>query len=124
MDMTKLPLLRKVLEHITAHPEEHDQNYWGYRSLLLGCGTTHCIGGWALVLSGADLAWATSGDLALAVVDGQVSVPLTGAQKVLGLTDGEAGRLFYAKNLDRAWVVVEDITDGVLLRSEVEAAAR
>jgi hypothetical protein len=53
-------LARAVLDHLDAHPEAHNQYRWGFRG---ECGTTACIAGWALILSGYEpgryenLAW-------------------------------------------------------------------
>lgn len=38
----------KILEQIEQHPESWDQTLWHN-----SCGTTHCIAGWAIVLSGS-----------------------------------------------------------------------
>jgi hypothetical protein len=35
--------LRKALEHITAHPEEWDQDQWAARGIV--CGTSCCLAG-------------------------------------------------------------------------------
>lgn len=47
MTTINVPLLRKVMEHIEAHPDEHDQSYWAKRT---PCGTTFCFAGWAVQL--------------------------------------------------------------------------
>ena len=44
------PILRKALEHITAHPEEWDQNQWAARDTL--CGTSCCLAGTIAVQQG------------------------------------------------------------------------
>lgn len=49
-----IPLLRKVLEQIDAHPELHDQGSFdatAYDDRSNACGTSHCVAGWAIVLS-------------------------------------------------------------------------
>lgn len=38
-----------VLDHIDAHPEQHDQSRWFQKTT---CGTTGCFAGWAVVLAG------------------------------------------------------------------------
>ena len=48
-----IPLLRKTLEHIKAHPEEWDQSSWR-------CDTGMCFAGWAVTLVGRE--WATPKD--------------------------------------------------------------
>ena len=44
-----LPLLRKVIDHITAHPEQHDQKFW---LKTTECGTVACVAGWTCLLNG------------------------------------------------------------------------
>ena len=41
-------LLLKVKEKILAHPEKFDMRYFENET---PCGTTFCIGGWAVILS-------------------------------------------------------------------------
>ncbi len=85
-----VPLLRKTMEHITDHPEEHDQEKWL-------CGSFACFAGRAAVLAGAtDLGdGRVRGILGDRIEDKHVS---DYAQRLLGLTDGEAARLFSAYN--------------------------
>ena len=45
-----VPLLRKVMEHIEAHPEEWDQETW-----VSTCETKACFAGWACWLSGVGM---------------------------------------------------------------------
>lgn len=125
MDRTKLPLLRTVLEHVTAHPEEHDQDFW---ALQRACGTTRCIAGWATYLSGCTERWETDPLIAGARGAGFVTTPngptMTvprAAASLLGLDDGEASVLFYAEN-GGVWEAVEEITDGALIRADVAGA--
>jgi hypothetical protein len=42
-----IPLFQKVMDHITAHPEEHDQGTWGWATVTNGtpCGTAFCVAG-------------------------------------------------------------------------------
>jgi hypothetical protein len=44
-----VPILRKALEHITAHPEEWDQRRWASKTL---CGTSCCLAGTILAQQG------------------------------------------------------------------------
>jgi hypothetical protein len=73
-----LPLLRKVLDHIDAHPEEWHQANMGDEDDLK-CGTPMCVAGWALAFTGCQsqhwTAWR--------------------AASALGLTDDEADDLFF-----------------------------
>lgn len=78
------PLLEKVIETITAHPEKFDMGRW--------CGTAKCIGGWAATLVDVhpELAPKKNGTET-------ESVKLTG-QRELELTDQQAENLLYATN--------------------------
>lgn len=51
-----VPLLRKTLEYVTEHPEEHDQGSWAERTIRDGvvCRSSHCLAGWAVVLDGEE----------------------------------------------------------------------
>lgn len=88
-------LLLQIREQITAHPETHDQDQWGRRT---ECGTTHCIAGWAAVLSGANLDWRKNefGVGLLCFVNEHD--PGVYAAALLGLSCDEAGALFYQGN--------------------------
>lgn len=100
------PLIRKLREHIAAHPEEHDQAWWGIRT---SCGTTLCAGGRTVELAGWRPLWI--------FFDGEYffrrcSHPEAGevlrvsdvAERELGLTAGEAAHLFFEVK-DRAGVL-------------------
>lgn len=89
-----IPYARKVLEHLTAHPEEHNQTNFGMRT---SCGTTACIAG-ATILMDADttVLWDGVG------MFGAVTTPTRPGQcvtdraaELLGLNSYDAGRLFY-----------------------------
>ena len=44
-----VPLLTKVMDHIDAHPDEHDQDVWARRlDAASPCGTTYCFAGHAV----------------------------------------------------------------------------
>lgn len=117
MTTVNIPLLRKVLDHVTAHPEEHNQSMWGVRT---SCGTAYCIAGHALVMSGVQLGWEDTAD-----GYGYATVDVTkdgeqihdAARRVLGLDDVQAYLLFDPNNSrDRAWAIAADITDGKIQR--------
>ena len=96
-----LPLLRKVLAHIDAHPEEWDQEFCGYRSL---CRTYACVAGHALILSGEPLDWSRGSLRGLrTVLPVRTFLPrvLDDAEQLLGLTPLESRDLFRGVN-DRA----------------------
>src|SRR6478609_6380573 len=52
-----LPLLRKVLEHIDAHPEEWHQSVWAMETSASECGTAFCVAGHTVVMAGGELLW-------------------------------------------------------------------
>lgn len=103
-----LPLLVKVLEHVTAHPEEHDQSVWAQQT---PCGTAMCVAGHTATMCGWD-------------IDRSFWSPMTGfsqvrragcaerrhvsdvAAEALGLTADEADVLFDGWNTlaDLWWV--------------------
>lgn len=94
-----VPLLRKTMEHIEAHPEEHDQCWWARRE---DCGTTYCFAGWAVMLGDPSavpqyaylpgVGERKSRYEANCLTDGR-SIAWT-AQCLLGLDGDEARRLF------------------------------
>jgi hypothetical protein len=49
------PILRKALEHITAHPEEWNQSHWAKRSK--SCGTAYCLAGTIVAQQGYEMAF-------------------------------------------------------------------
>jgi hypothetical protein len=105
-----VPLLRKSLEHITAHPEEWDQKVWAKRT---DCGTACCLAGTALAIQGYEFEWSFGAFSreAFATADGE-NIGDT-AQEELGLTDDEADALFSETNsLSRLWALANDYTDG------------
>lgn len=93
-----LPLIRKVLDHIEAHPETHDQDTWGQRT---ECGTTLCFAARALALAGGVFEWYESVDGGELI--GQVALPgqpTAGgvertAKELLGLDRVEVEELFF-----------------------------
>lgn len=100
--------LRRTLEHVLAHPDEHRQDVWGYRfppGATRGpvCGTAFCLAGHAAVtVAGARPRWSPEGYLVDVDVyrDGgaaRVEVDVYAAE-VLGLDDDQAGALFYHGN--------------------------
>jgi hypothetical protein len=119
--MINVPLLRKTLEYITAHPEEHDQRNWGVKT---ACGSSYCLAGHAVVLAGHEIDW-HSPDLVRmgmrsschALTDGRYISDA--AREELGLDPERAARLFDANNdLGTLWRLASEYTDG-----EVEVPA-
>ena len=106
-----IPYARKVLEHLIAHPDEHRQTSYGYRT---ACGTTACIAGTA-VLFDPDTAvyWCSDGMMSGDVrVGGQDMDVDDRAAQLLGFNDYDANRLFYCMNdelaLDQLAAFIEE----------------
>lgn len=104
------PLLHKVMDHIRAHPEEHDQGSWARQVIEPAngvCGTRFCFAGHATMMTlrpGEQVRWdQTIGDevSSNAIVDargryaGRIS---DRARRELGVTANESAWLFYAVN--------------------------
>lgn len=97
-----LPLLRKVLDHIDAHPDEWYQATWGIQTERSACGTAFCIAGHAIAMSGEHVVSFDSGGSMLVdgedyiVVEGvgEVEAPEYIGSRLLGLTSEEADDLF------------------------------
>ncbi|MBB3752414.1 hypothetical protein FHT44_004926 [Mycolicibacterium sp. BK634] len=55
MDPAALPLARKVLDKITTEPKSFNMDVWCESPIddnLNPCGTTACLAGWTMILSG------------------------------------------------------------------------
>jgi hypothetical protein len=50
-------LFVEIMAHITAYPQDWDQNTWMARSRQSTCGTAGCIAGWACVIHGMTNEW-------------------------------------------------------------------
>lgn len=105
--MLNRELLLRTVKHIKDNPEKHDQS--AFRG---ACGSTYCFAGWAVVLHtgqapedkhlsypGATTWWVDkdTGKLSGTPYSGYGnSIPVSDyAQKILGLTEIQADRLFY-----------------------------
>lgn len=94
-------LLSKVMDHIEAHPEEHNQDEW---AVSTPCGTAFCFAGHAVNMTMQP----QDRFLFLATMDKQaaMSVRISGedrpiaqeARRVLGLTRTEAATMFSGSN--------------------------
>lgn len=82
------PFLREVMTWIRLHPEQWDQSHWAAEG---ACGTTYCLAGWAYVLGTGDR-FTVESHHALIRRGGSV---VDTAQRLLGLTDEQAGKLFF-----------------------------
>lgn len=109
MSDINIPLLRKVMEHAIAHPEEVDLGSWAKRT---PCGTALCIAGTATVLTGHEINW--NDHPVYETTDGQTIRNI--ARVELGLPLLEADKLFHSKNMDQVWDRVEALTDGEVSR--------
>jgi hypothetical protein len=107
--MANQELAKTVLDHLLAHPEQHNQDRWGERT---ECGTTMCVAGWTCELAGERLEWqrssTTTGVGTWCTTDG-VYIPRRAAQ-LLGLTEDEAARLFFT-NKDTALRNLKHLAD-------------
>lgn len=105
-----VPLLRKALEHITAHPEGWNQEHWAQKT---ACGTAFCLAGHVAVMSGHEPLWERCGFewSAAATTDGELIFDV--ARRHLGLTLHEAQDLFEGGNyLERLWELASLYTQG------------
>lgn len=122
MTEINVPLLRKTLEHITAHPEEWNQRMW---ARVTDCGTACCVAGWAVQFAGHQLGepeceCGTCSDVSH-LDDGRRISDV--AADVLGLDpSGNACDLFSPSNtLADIWQYASDFTDGEIeIPSEVK----
>ncbi len=101
-----IPLLRKVLDHITEHPEEWEQDLWAMRR---ECGTSFCVAGHAAVMAGHQIRW----DDGVATHTTEHATIRAVATRELGLTNLQSLRLFNADNtLPELWAYACSFTDG------------
>lgn len=134
-------LFRRVAEVIESFPEAHDQTVWGHGPAELvditfddgaviraECGTSHCVAGWACVLSGmrpkqvlGRPAWSSVLD------DAGHPIPTMGAARTaLGIDPLEASALFATAafgDLPKSEVArrLRAIGDGADIRKAVES---
>lgn len=119
--MINIPLMRKVLEHITEHPEEHDQNVWAERG---PCGTAYCMAGHTVVMTGHKLSWESNEFEEDEVVTESVQTPIliNGEEEgrisrvaafELGLIESQWETLFlYSDTVEDLWTAANEMTDG------------
>lgn len=101
--------LRKVLEHVTAHPREWQQANWAVKG---PCGTAYCVAGHAVAMfTNATFEWSEN-DTPLAFQDpdmvyrasavrlpnGSIRQIKAVARELLGLTKTQATTLFWKYN--------------------------
>lgn len=107
--MNNRPLLLDVADQIRTHPDLHDNRFWAARVKTGKTSyTTHCAGGWAIVLSGGRFDWRrarcrahhaprrhvlTSAVVRPESLPNSERISLT-AQRLLGIDSATARRLF------------------------------
>lgn len=119
-----VPLLRKTLEHITAHPEEWDQSNWARESETSPCGTAYCVAGQTVHSLGHQLVWNPgTNNASFCRVDGKLRTIQSAAAHALGITYDDAIRLFNALNdLNSLWEVASVLTNGEIeIPADLEA---
>ena len=109
-----VPLLRKTLEHITAHPEEWDQTVWMRNNAETACGTAGCPAGTALAIQGYEFEYGNLySNQAHHIAGGDRVFIGEVAAKELGLDEFQAEELFDSVNsLRDLWALANEITDG------------
>jgi len=117
-------LLQESLDHITEHPETHNQTVWASKTPsgeIVGCLAYH-----VLRIAGATLEW-KKGDCSCGDPECQAGIECTldgeavsiqeGARVRLGLSHGEAAALFSPwTSITMMWRIAEEITEGRVTR--------
>lgn len=85
-------LLCKVMEHIEAHPEEHDQAEWAEQT---ACGTTYCFAGHTVLIAGWSLNFDEDGVAVSCRMDGESLLIPEAARLELGLNYYDTRDLFW-----------------------------
>ncbi len=107
--MINAELIRRVVKHIENNPKTWDQEHWGYSS---SCGTTFCMAGHTVVMSGHTLKWADDGDGRSAYYVENGEYISDKAQELLGLNDEQAEDLFsaYSTSIQGYKEIITEIT--------------
>lgn len=123
-----VPLLAKVLDHVTGHPGEWNQTMWAVEN---SCGTLCCVAGWAAIMAGYELKFdsAVCSCGCTDALDGNTASYTTTnefisdvAQRELGLTEDQAKTLFSGcNNINDLWAIANAYSDGEIERLEVSA---
>ncbi len=102
-----IKLLRKVARHILEEPKRFEMDRWGMADHRVPCNTTACFAGWAIILGDANpkrFFKAAASDAQddrgrfMALLEGRVGASAR-AEKVLGITNEQARRLFHVDSL-------------------------
>lgn len=98
-------LIRKEIEWAEGHPEEWKQDGWAEET---DCGTTCCIAGHTVLDAGYQLDW----DNGRAATTGGRRIKMVAAE-LLGLTEDQAGLLFWGTNdIGTLYRVASQLTNG------------
>lgn len=107
------PLLFAALVDLTMHPEKHDQHIYLRRN---ECGTTMCLAGDIMVLTGHAVAWDSEGE-AWVTADGE-QIHLV-ALRELAISHADGTTLFLiCQHIDELWFTAEVMTDGRIKKPE------
>lgn len=117
--MIDVPLMRKVLEHISEHPDEHDQADWAIRT---ACGTTYCFAGHTVMMRGHEIDWSLgdASEDSAGSVKGAVRIEGGWENRIsqvaayeLGLDeDQQEGMFISAGSLADLWHLASEYTNG------------
>ena len=103
---SRVSLAERVRDQIVQHPESHNQKVWVQQT---SCGTTACVAGWAVLLSGATVVLVndllSSGRVDREVQGFHECLPADGdrhapvpiyllAERLLGITSAQSDYLF------------------------------
>jgi hypothetical protein len=126
-----IPLLTKVLDHITANPLEWGQGVWATET---ECGTAACVAGWAVIMSGHTLEFEdmhmwdrltgrrlNTGPSARRTTDGEPIADV--ARRELGLNVDQSKYLFADhRDLDDLWNLANAFSNGEIQRLDKVSA--
>jgi hypothetical protein len=114
--MTDVARLRKTLEFIHAHPEEHNQQYWAVKR---SCGTTMCLGGTVVHQAGYKLQWQQvssnmkAATMAVHPATGEIVNIEDEAADLLRIDHDDVQMLFHrSESIGDLYTVARDITRG------------
>ena len=129
-----VPLLTKVLDHITANPKEWNQRVFVREAT---CGTAACVAGWAVIMTGHTLEYeqgecihgsrteacreACRAQFARCTADEKFIADV--ARHELGLTAAQSACLFKGTNdLHDLWALASVFSDGEIQRLDEVSA--
>jgi hypothetical protein len=108
MTTINVPLLTRVLDHITVNPKEWEQANWAVKT---SCGTACCVAGHAAVMTGHTPDFSRGYGRTDMTSDGRLIYEV--AQQELGLGADQADAMFAQENtLHDLWAMASEFTDG------------